>query len=215
MTLTLHNYFRSSTSTRLRIALNLKGLAYDYKGYALLEKQHKSEAFLARNPAGLVPVLELDDGTHLTQSMAIIEYLDETHPEPPLLPADARGRARVRSLAGMIACDLHPLNNLRVLQYLDREFGQGDDGKAKWFRHWVKEAFDPLEVMLATSSQTGVFCHGDTPGIADICLYAQVWNNRRFKIETDSYPTIARIFGRLDKIDAFARAAPPRQPDAA
>lgn len=215
MALTLHNYFRSSTSTRLRIALNLKGLAYDYKGYALLEKQHKSEEFLERNPAGLVPVLELDDGTHLAQSLAIIEYLDETHPEPPLLPADAKGRARVRALSGMIACDLHPLNNLRVLQYLEREFGQGADGKARWFRHWVKEAFDPLEVMLSTSENTGIFCHGATPGLADICLYAQVWNNRRFDIGMDAYPTIERIFKELDKIDAFARAAPPLQPDAA
>ncbi len=210
----LHNYFRSSTSTRLRIALNLKGLNYDYVGYPLLERAHKDPAFVARNPAGLVPVLELEDGTHLSQSLAIIEYLDETHPTPPLLPDDALGRARVRALAQLVACDIHPLNNLRVLQYLERELGQDQAGKTRWFRHWVAEAFAPLEEMLASSRDTGVFCHRDTPGLADICLYAQVWNNRRFDVDMTGYPTISAIFERLDQIDAFARAAPPRQPDA-
>ncbi len=210
----LHNYFRSSTSTRLRIALNLKGLDYEYVGYPLLERAHKSPEFTTRNPAGLVPVLELDDGTHLSQSLAIIEYLDETHPTPPLLPADALGRARVRALAQLVACDIHPLNNLRVLQYLESELGQDQTGKTRWFRHWVGEAFGALEEMLASSSKTGIFCHGDTPGMADICLYAQVWNNRRFDVDMTPYPTISAIFARLDKIDAFVRAAPPNQPDA-
>jgi maleylpyruvate isomerase len=148
MNLTLHNYFRSSTSTRVRIALNIKGLDYDYVGYSLLDQAHKSPAFLARNPSGLVPVLELSDGTCLTQSLAIIEYLDETHPEPPLLPADPVARARVRALAQMIACDIHPVNNLRVLHYIEQDFGQDADGKATWFRHWVAETFAPFETLF-------------------------------------------------------------------
>ena len=211
---TLHNYFRSSTSTRLRAAMNLKGLGYDYSAYALLKDETKTPDFLSMNPAGLVPVLELDDGTVLTQSLAIIEYLDEVHPEPPLLPSDAAGRARVRALAYMIACEVHPLNNLRVLQYLGAEFGQDDAGKAAWFGHWVHATFAPLEAMLAHSDDTGRYCHGDTPGLADLCLYAQMWNNTRFGIDATAYPTIQRIFAALDEIDAFRKAAPPEQPDA-
>jgi maleylpyruvate isomerase len=213
--LTLHNYFRSSTSTRLRAALNLKGLDYDYRAYALLKDETKTPHFLAMNPAGLVPVLELEDGTRLSQSLAIIEYLDETHPEPPLLPADPKGRARVRSLAYMIACEVHPLNNLRVLQHIDREFGAGEDGKKAWFTHWVHTTFAPLELRLADNPGTGRFCHGEAPTLADICLYAQVWNNRRFEVDMRIYPTISRIFASLDEIEAFRRAAPPEQPDAA
>lgn len=211
---TLHNYFRSSTSTRLRAAMNLKGLDYDYRAYALLKNEAKTPEFLSKNPAGLVPVLELDDGTLMTQSLAIIEYLDEMHPEPPLLPADAAGRARVRGLAYMIACEVHPLNNLRVLQYIGRTFDQDDQGKAAWFAHWVKQTLEPMEKMLAASPFTGTFCHGEVPGLADICLYAQMWNNRRFKIDATPYPTIARIFAALDDIEAFRNAAPPNQPDA-
>ncbi len=210
----LHNYFRSSTSIRLRAALNLKGLSYDYIPYALLKKEHKEAAFLARNPAGLVPVLELDDGTHLTQSMAILEYLEETHPKPPLLPQDALGRARVRALANMIACDVHPLNNLRLLQYLQEHYGQDEAGKARWFRHWVAETFAPLETILAQDGKAGRYCHADSPGLADICLYAQVWNNRRFDVDMAPYPTVRAIFRRLDALEAFQKAAPPNQPDA-
>ena len=213
--LTLHNYFRSSTSTRVRAALNLKGLAYDYKGYALIRKEQKSDAFLAMNPAGLVPVLELDSGETLFQSLAIMEYLDEVHPEPPLLPRDAMGRARVRALSFMIACEVHPLNNLRVLTYIGEHHGQDDAGKAAWFRHWVGETFGALETVLADSPDTGTFCHGDTPGLADTCLYAQVWNNRRFDVDMTPYPTINRIFAALDTLEAFRDAAPPLQPDAA
>lgn len=212
--LTLHNYFRSSTSTRLRIALNLKGLDYDYVAYALLRDETRTPDFLARNPAGLVPVLELEDGTMLTQSLAIIEYLDELHARPPLLPGDPRGRARVRALAFMIACEVHPLNNLRVLQYLGDRLGQDDAGKAAWFRHWVTTTFDALEAVLAAGPETGTYCHGAVPGLADICLYAQMWNNRRFDIDPGGWPTIARIFAALDRLDAFRRAAPPEQPDA-
>jgi maleylpyruvate isomerase len=214
MTLRLHNFFRSSTSTRLRAALNLKGLDFEYVAYALRKRENRTATYLAMNPAGLVPALERDDGVVLTQSLAIIEWLDETHPTPPLLPADADGRARVRSLAYMIACEIHPLNNLRVLNQLSAQFGAGDDAVAQWFVHWVTETFDAIEAALGDSPQTGRFCHGDVPTIADICLYAQVWNNRRFSIPLENWPTIAKIFGELDGIAAFSNAAPPNQPDA-
>lgn len=214
MTLRLHNFFRSSTSTRLRAALNLKGLDFEYVAYALRKGENRTAAYLAMNPAGLVPALERDDGVVLTQSLAIIEWLNETHPTPPLLPADADGRARVRSLAYMIACEIHPLNNLRVLNRLSAQFGAADDAVAQWFVHWVMETFDAIEATLSDSPQTGPFCHGDVPTIADICLYAQVWNNRRFSIPLENWPTIAKIFGELDGIAAFSNAAPPNQPDA-
>ncbi len=214
MTMRLHNFFRSSTSTRLRAALNLKGLDYEYVAYALRKGENRTAAYLGINPAGLVPALELDDGTVLTQSLAIIEWLDETHPNPPLLPTDAAGRARVRSLAYMIACEIHPLNNLRVLNRLGAQFGAEEDAVTDWFSHWVTETFDAIEATLAGSPQTGRFCHGDVPSLADICLYAQVWNNRRFSIPLQNWPTIAKIFGELDGITAFRNAAPPNQPDA-
>lgn len=214
MTLRLHNFYRSSTSMRLRAALNLKGLDYDYLAYALRKGDHRSAEFLAINPAGLVPALELGDGTVLTQSLAIIEWLDETCPEPPLLPANPVARARVRALAYMVACEIHPLNNLRVLNRLGTQFDAGDDAAAQWFVHWVTATFDPLEAMLAGSRETGRFCHGDAPTLADICLYAQVWNNRRFSIPLETWPTIARIFAALDGLQAFRDAAPPNQPDA-
>ncbi|MBV0912016.1 maleylacetoacetate isomerase [Anianabacter salinae] len=212
--LTLHNYFRSSTSTRLRCALNLKGIRYSYRSYALLKDETRGEDFLRLNPAGLVPVLELDDGTVLSQSLAIIEYIDETYPTPPLLPPDALGRARVRSLAYMIACEVHPLNNLRVLKHLSSEYGQDDTGKATWFRHWIDQSFPAIEARLRYENQTGLYCHGESPSLADCCLYAQVWNNSRFDVVMDDYPTIARIYEALDRLPAFRDAAPPNQPDA-
>lgn len=214
MTLKLHNFFRSSTSTRLRAALNLKGLEYEYIAYALRKGETRTPEYLAKNPQGLVPSLELEDGATLTQSLAIIEWLEETHPEPALLPADAKGRARVRALAYMIACEIHPLNNLRVLFRLGDQFGADEDAQKEWFTHWVSLTFDALEETLANSPETGRFCHGDTPGLADVCLYAQVWNNQRFAISTDTWPTIARIYAELHKLPAFAAAAPPNQPDA-
>lgn len=214
MMLRLHNFFRSSTSVRLRAALNLKGLEYDYVAYQLRRGDTRRPDFLALNPAGLVPALEREDGTVLTQSLAIIEWLEETRPQPALLPADADGRARVRSLAQMIACEIHPLNNLRVLGRLAEQFGADEDAQKEWFTHWVRTTFDALETRLAGDAATGAFCHGDAPGMADLCLYAQVWNNRRFSIETAGWPTIARIFAALDAIPAFRDAAPPNQPDA-
>ncbi len=214
MTLKLHNFFRSSTSVRVRAALNLKGLDYDYIAYALRKGEARTPAFKSLNPQSLVPALEKEDGTVLIQSLAILEWLDETYPEPALLPKDPEGRARVRALAYMIGCEIHPLNNLRVLRYLEKELGQSEEAVANWFRHWVQETFTPLEQMLSDSPYTGQFCHGDTPGLADLCLYAQVWNNRRFDISPEAFPTIDRIFGALDQIEAFASAAPSRQPDA-
>ncbi len=214
MTLKLHNFFRSSTSVRVRAALNLKGLEYDYIAYVLRKGETRTPAFKSLNPQSLVPALEREDGSVLTQSLAILEWLDETYPEPALLPQDPEGRARVRAVAYMIGCEIHPLNNLRVLGYLEKELGQSEETVANWFRHWVQETFKPLEQMLADSPYTGQFCHGDTPGLADLCLYAQVWNNRRFDISLEPFPTIRRIFEELDRIDAFASAAPPRQPDA-
>ncbi|NGO52801.1 maleylacetoacetate isomerase [Allomesorhizobium camelthorni] len=214
MTLTLHNFFRSSTSTRLRAALNLKGLDYDYVPYVLRRGDTRKPEYLAMNPAGLVPTLERPDGTYLTQSLAIIEWLEETHPEPALLPSDPDGRARVRALALMIACEVHPLNNLRVLGYLADRFGADEAAQKEWFTHWVETTFDALEKMLSSDPRTGAFCHGDAPGLADLCLYAQVWNNRRFDIGTSAWPTIGRIFERLDAIPAFSDAAPPNQLDA-
>jgi len=215
MTLTLHNFFRSSTSTRLRAALNLKGLCYDYVAYALRKGETRTPDYLVKNPQGLVPSLERDDGTVMTQSLAIIEWLEETHPEPALLPADPDGRARVRALAYMIACEIHPLNNLRVLFRLDDQFGADEAAQKEWFTHWVSLTFDALETALADSPDIGRFCHGDTPGLADICLYAQVWNNCRFDIATDQWPTIARIYDALHQLPAFEKAAPANQPDAA
>lgn len=214
MTLRLHNYFRSSTSIRLRAALNLKGLPYEYVGVHLVEGAHRAPAFRELNPQALVPALELDDGTVLTQSLAIMEWLEETHPEPPLLPQDPRARARVRALAQMIALEVHPVNNLRVMNYHAERAGGGAAEKQVWFAHWVHTTFEPLEAILAQSPDTGVYCHGDTPGYADCCLYAQMWNNRRFEVAMTPYPTITRIFDALDALPAFAEAAPPRQPDA-
>ena len=214
MNLTLHNFFRSSTSTRLRVGLNLKGLDYNYVSYKLKAKENEKPDFLDKNPQGLVPVLELADQVCLNQSMSIMEWLEESYPEPPLLPKDVLGRARVRSLSYMIACDIHPLNNLRVLDRITEQFGADEADIEVWFKHWVEVTFSPLEAILDTSSETGAFCHGDQPTMADACLYAQVWNNQRFNIDHTSYPCIERIFKHCDQIEAFSKAAPKNQPDA-
>ncbi|TIS97757.1 MAG: maleylacetoacetate isomerase, partial [Mesorhizobium sp.] len=204
----LHNYYRSSTSYRVRIALEMKGLSYDYVPHHLRHGEHLEAAYLAVNPQGLVPALICNDGTLLTQSLAIIEFLDETTPEPTLLPKDPLGRARVRMLAQMIACDIHPVNNLRVLTSLRTLFGAGDQDVANWFRHWVNEGFGPLETLLTASPETGTFCHGDTPGLADICLVAQVTSNARFGVDMAPYPTISRINAACMALPAFQKAAP-------
>nr|MBP9954970.1 maleylacetoacetate isomerase [Ottowia sp.] len=173
----LYNYFRSSASFRVRIALHLKGLAYDYLPVHLARGEQKKPEFAAVTAEGLVPVLELDDDRRLTQSMAIIEYLDETHPQPPLLPADALGRARVRALAQIVACEIHPLNNLRVLKYLVGELKASEDAKNAWYRHWVRLGLESYEAQLATRS--GLYSHGDAPTLADCCLVPQIFNAQR------------------------------------
>lgn len=214
MSLVLHGYFRSSTSLRVRAALNYKGLDYEQVAHHLRKGEQRGEAYLAVNRQGLVPSLVTEDGHVLTQSPAILEWLEEAYPDPPLLPADPLGRARVRSLAAMIGCEIHPLNNLRVLSELRGRFGADDGTVAEWFRHWVTTTFDPLEARLAREGATGRFCHGDTPTLADVYLYAQVINNRRFDVDHAPYPTISRIFEACDANAAFAAARPEKQPDA-
>ena len=210
----LYTYFRSSAAYRVRIALGLKGLAYEAVPVHLLRHggEQRQAPYLAINPAGLVPALD-DDGL-LTQSMAIIEYLDETHPQVPLLPADARGRARVRALAQMVACDIHPIGNLRVLRYLAHTLGVADDARQAWSQHWIAEGFAAIEALLASSPDTGRFCHGDTPTLADCCLVPQVFNARRFGVDLTAYPTIAAIDAACAALDAFAAAHPANQADA-
>lgn len=210
----LHNYFRSSTSYRVRIALALKGVEFDYDAFHLRKGEQRSERYLELNPQGLVPALSWTDGKVYTQSLAIIEFLDETFPEPPLLPKDASGRQRVRSLAQMIALDIHPINNLRVLAYLKEHFGADEKAQTLWFRHWVAETFEALERRLANEPETGRFCHGDTVTLADICLAAQIANNKRFEVAMEPYPTISRIGAELAGLEEFRRAAPASQPDA-
>ncbi|NII74746.1 maleylacetoacetate isomerase [Dyella sp. SG562] len=211
----LYGYWRSSAAYRVRIALNLKGLAYDNRPVHLVRdggEQHQ-QAYRALNPQELVPCL-VDGVQVLTQSMAIMEYLDETHPAPPLLPADAAGRARVRSLAQLLACDVHPLGNLRVLQYLGSEMHVEESMRGSWSRHWIGEGFRALEAILADSPATGRFCHGDQPGLADACLVPQHYNAVRWKLPMEAFPTIRRIVEACQALEAFQRAAPEAQPDA-
>ena len=209
----LFGYFRSSAAYRVRIALNLKGIEVEHRPVHLRRRDQDAPDYVRMNPQHLVPTLE-DGGDVLIQSLAIIEYLDETHPEPPLLPADPAGRARVRAIAQAIACDIHPLNNLRVLKYLAGPLGIGEDAKNEWYRHWVALGFDAVESMLVTAAGTGEFCHGDAPTLADLCLVPQVYNAERFGCDLDPYPTIRRIAGTCRRHPAFAAAAPERQPDA-
>ena len=218
--LQLYSYFRSSAAYRLRIALHLKGLAFDTVPVHLLKGggEQLQSAYRAINPAALVPALNIDadnDGTTLTQSLAIMEYLDETHPQPPLLPADALGRARVRALAQMVACDIHPLNNLRVLTYLSGELQASGDARNAWARHWMALGFATLEQHLANDAATGLCCHGDTPTLADCCVVPQVFNARRFELDLAPYPTLVRIAEHCEALPAFIAAHPAQQPDAA
>jgi len=209
----LHTYFRSSAAFRVRIALNLKGIAYESAFVHLPKGEHRALAYGAVNPQALVPTLD-DAGTLLTQSLAIIEYLDETHPETPLLPKDPPGRARVRSLALLIACEIHPLNNLRVLQHLKRVLGQNEDQINTWYRHWIADGLARFEADLAGAKGTGRFCHGDAPGMADCCLVPQIFNAQRYQCDTTPYPTALRVFAECMKLEAFDRAQPSKQPDA-
>ncbi|KAF0224829.1 MAG: hypothetical protein FD176_1011 [Rhodospirillaceae bacterium] len=211
----LYTYFRSSAAYRVRIALNLKRIDYQAVPVHLVKGggEQKSADYLALNPQGLVPVLDVD-GQVLTQSLAIMEYLDETHPDPALLPADALGRARVRAIAQAIACDIHPINNLRVLRYLGGTLGLDQAAKDTWYRHWVETGLQAVEAMLAGDRRTGTFCHGDQPGLADCCLVPQVFNAKRFNCDLSAVRTIMGICQRAEALPAFAQAAPGEQPDA-
>ena len=211
----LYGYFRSSAAFRARIALNLKGLEYEQAIIHLVKNggEQFAPAYRALNPQALVPVLQDGDLT-LTQSLAIIEYLDEVYPEPALLPATAAQRARVRSIALMIACEIHPLNNLRVLRYLVKDLKVTEARKDEWYRHWVVSGLEPLEIRLANDPATGLCCHGDVPGLADICLVPQLANARRFNIALDAFPTLLRIERHCMALKPFQDAAPSAQPDA-
>ena len=213
--LKLYSYFRSSASFRVRIALELKGLPYEYVPVHLLKEggQQLKPEFRAVNPDGLVPALV--DGDHvLQQSMAIVEYLDEVHPEPKLLPGTALDRAYVRGLAQEIACEIHPLNNLRVLKYLKHTVGVADEVKDAWYRHWIELGFASLQANLERSGKAGRFCFGDTPTLADLCLVPQVFNAQRFNIDVARYPAIAKIYEACMALPAFQKAEPKSQPDA-
>jgi len=211
--LTLYSYWRSSAAYRVRIGLNLKGLAYTQITVDLARGQQHGEDYAALNPQHLVPSLE-HQGHVLHQSLAILEYLDQTWPAPALLPEDARERARVRALAQLIACDIHPLNNLRVLQYLDRSLSQPPAARADWMRHWMQTGFAALETRLAESARGGDFCAGPAPTLADCCLIPQLYNARRFAIDLSDYPRLTRIEAACLALPAFAAAIPERQPDA-
>ena len=215
----LYSYFRSSASFRVRIALALKKLDYEYVAIQLVKNEQLQPAFRAIAASQLVPALVVDDPAQgeatLTQSLAIIEYLDETFPEPPLLPADALGRARVRAIALDIACEIHPLDNLRVLRYLQRELKVSDDDKDRWYRHWVETGLDVVERGLADHPSTGRFCHGDRPGLADCVLVPQIFNAQRMQCRLDHVPTVMRIFAACMAEPAFAQTQPSACPDAA
>ncbi|MEO8487772.1 MAG: maleylacetoacetate isomerase [Betaproteobacteria bacterium] len=210
----LYDYFRSSASYRVRIALNLKGIAAERAYVPLRRGAQRDAAFLALNPQGLVPALAIDDGPPLTQSLAILEYLEETQSGPPLLPADPRGRARVRGIALQIACDIHPLDNLRVLEYLTGTLGVASEAKDGWYKYWIDVGFEALERQLAHDPATGLFCHGDAPTLADVCLVPQMANARRMAMNLSPWPTLVRIDAECQQIPAFAEASPARQPDA-
>jgi len=210
----LYNFFRSGTSHRLRIALNLKGLPTTYVPVDLRTEQHLKDEFKAINPQGLVPALEVD-GQVLIQSLAIIEWLEETHPTPALLPAGAAERARVRALAAIVGCDIHPINNRRILEYLRKELGANDDAVNAWSGTWITAGFDAYEALLAADTQRGEFSFGHTPTLADVYLIPQVESAHRFKVDLGRWPLISAVDAACAKLDAFRLAAPGLQPDAA
>mgnify|MGYP000494030664 FL=1 len=207
----LYNYFRSSSSFRVRIALNLKGLAYDYVAVHIAKGEHKLSAYADVSADGLVPVLDIN-GRRLSQSLAIIEYLDELHPEPALLPADPFERAQVRALSQSIACEIHPINNLRVLKYLSTELHVSDDAKNTWYRHWVRSGLEAFERQLALLPPSR-FCFGETPTLADCCLVPQIFNGQRFKVNLEGLPRTKAAFESCMQLPAFQQAQPSACPD--
>ena len=207
----LYTYFRSSAAFRVRIALNLKGIAYQPEFVHLGKGEHFKPAYAALNPQGLLPVLVVDDHV-LAQSLAIIEYLEETHPQPPLLPRDPLGRARVRGLSLIVACEIHPLNNPRVLKYVKNALGHSQDEVDAWYRHWVADGLAKFEADLGQGR--GRFSHGDAPTLADCCLAPQIFNAKRYNSDLAPYPNTMRVFENCMKLEAFDRAQPAKQPDA-
>lgn len=209
----LYSFFRSGTSHRLRIALNLKGIATDYAAVDLRVDEQQKEAFKAINPQGLVPALDTGEQV-LIQSPAIIEWLEEKHPTPALLPAGADARARVRALAAMVGCDIHPINNRRILQTLRKQFGANEDAINAWCGHWISEGFDAYEALMAADKTRGRFSFGDTPTLADVYLIPQVESARRFNVDMNRWPLISAIDKACGELEAFKKAAPMAQPDA-
>ena len=209
----LYNYYRSSASYRVRIVASLKGLDYEYASIDLARGESRSPSYQALNPLGRVPSLE-DNGKLITQSLAICEYLEEIHPNPPVLPRDPYGRARVRALALAVACEIHPIGGGRAQAYLANLTNATDAQRAEWARHWIEEGFAAIEAMLAKSADTGRYCHGDSPTLADAFLVPQVYNAKLSRLDLTAFPTIQRVCDECNKLDAFDRARPERQPDA-
>ena len=210
----LYTFFRGSSPFRLRIALNLKGLRYEAIPVHLGRGEHRKAEFGAVNPQQLLPALVLDDGHVLNQSLAIIEYLDETHPNPPLIPKEPKARARVRSLSLLVACEIHPLNNARTLAYLRKQMGQNEDQVSAWYRHWIADGLAKLEAEITRGPGVGKFSHGDAPTMADCCLVPQIFNAQRFNCDLAPYPTLMRVYAECMKLEAFDKAQPAKQPDA-
>lgn len=210
----LYSYFRSSASYRVRIALALKGIQYDFQGIHLRRNEQNASEFLGINPQGLVPALTTDNGAVLTQSLAIMEYLEELVPEPHLLPPGLADRAWVRALSQVVACDIHPVNNLRILQYLEKDLALDEEERNVWVRRWIDDGFAAMEKMLAGDSRARTYCFGNIPTLADICLVPQIFNGQRFSVEMARYPTLARVNSACMQLAAFQDQAPSKQPDA-
>ncbi|MHB8667926.1 MAG: maleylacetoacetate isomerase [Burkholderiales bacterium] len=210
----LYTFFRSSAAFRMRIALNYKGLAYEALPVSLPKGEHKQARYLALNPQGLVPALE-DGGAIFVQSLAMMEYLEETHPQPPLLPASVADRAYVRAVAQIIACEIHPLNNLRTLRFVRKSYALDEAGVNVWYRHWIGEGLGGLEAFIAGAKKSGRYCFRDQITLADCCLVPQVFNAQRYDCDLEPYPALMAIFAECMKLDAFIEAQPSRQPDAA
>ena len=208
----LYDYFRSSAAYRVRIALNLKGLTAEQVPVHLVRSggEHKQAAYLVVNPQGLLPALETDEGTVLAQSLAILEYLEEAHPDPALLPADAIARAQVRAICQMVACEIHPLNNLRVLQYLKGELGHDQETVNTWYAHWITSGFKAIEQVIGSDG----YCFGGAVSMADTCLVPQIFNAHRFKVDLSPFPNVRKVEEVCGALDAFAQAHPAKQPDA-